>query len=351
MTGTKSASGRAAAFLLGLVLLLSAGPAGAGDAIDGTVVSVQGDAVVIQLSSQGRPAAGDKVELIYVTSSGMELPVGTWKVQSVSGSTVTAGHVSSSASARKGLKARIHTQQKTQVRQEKPKKPQSASASTASSAAAAKSQAQTKSVTLLGESPVASAAEIFERGQDYYFARKGYSRNYQKAVELFRQGAEKGHAHSQNFLGSCYRFGHGLPKDDKLAARWFRKAADQGLDGAQYNLAVLHANGHGVAKNLSEARKLFRLSADQGYAKAQHNLAIMYRNGLGMPKDERMAAAWLHKAANQNLSPSQYELGTMYEKGLGVPQSDSLALSWYRKAAAAGYERAQEILKRKGVGW
>ena len=314
--------------------------------IEGTVVAVQGDDVVIHLSAMGSPSQGDRVELVYVTSSGMALPVGTWRVRSVDGATVKATHVESSATARKGLKARIHHQRKTPVKAETPKP-----AASSNSGKDAKPPEKEKPLTFLGENAVNSVADTFERAQDYYFGRNGKTRNYDKAAGLFRQCAEKGHAHSQNFLGTCYRFGNGVPKDDKKAAFWFGKASDQGLDSGQYNLGVMYANGAGVAKNLSEAVRLFRLSADQGYARAQHNMAVMYRNGMGMAKDDRMAAAWMHKAAEQNLAPSQYELGNMYEKGIGVSKNYGQALVWYRKAAKAGDRKARKTLESKGLRW
>ena len=51
-----------------------------------------------------------------------------------------------------------------------------------------------------------------------------------------------------------YRFGKGVPQDDKQAAHWYRKAAEQGELNSQYNLGVMYANGEGVPEDMTKAK-------------------------------------------------------------------------------------------------
>ena len=84
-----------------------------GDII-GTVTSTAGDDITVAVEGGKMPEIGWSVDLFYVTSSGKELPVGTWKVQSIAGQTVTAVKVSGMGNANKKLKAAMHNRQKQQ---------------------------------------------------------------------------------------------------------------------------------------------------------------------------------------------------------------------------------------------
>jgi len=43
-----------------------------------------------------------------------------------------------------------------------------------------------------------------------------------------------------------YRYGHGVPQNDKTAVKWYTLAAEQGNVSAQYNLGVMYLRGNGV---------------------------------------------------------------------------------------------------------
>jgi uncharacterized protein YegL len=63
---------------------------------------------------------------------------------------------------------------------------------------------------------------LYRDGQDAY--DHGY---YDKAVELWRKAAEKGHADSSFALCVCYENGRGVPLDKAKAEEWRRKAVEQ----------------------------------------------------------------------------------------------------------------------------
>ena len=77
--------------------------------IQGEVVEVTGKDVRIQLTSSGDAQVGFAADLTYVTSAGLELPVGIWKVVSVNGREVTATTSDKSVEPREGMKALVYT--------------------------------------------------------------------------------------------------------------------------------------------------------------------------------------------------------------------------------------------------
>ncbi|HQF91196.1 MAG TPA: tetratricopeptide repeat protein, partial [Synergistaceae bacterium] len=63
----------------------------------------------------------------------------------------------------------------------------------------------------------------------------GKPRDVARAVDLYRQAAERGHAVAQNNLGALYVGGVGVPQDFSRALYWFRRAAERGHEGARRN--------------------------------------------------------------------------------------------------------------------
>ena len=61
-----------------------------------------------------------------------------------------------------------------------------------------------------------------------YMNGEGVQRSPEVAVNLFKQGAEKGDPNAMFFYASCLEDGVGLQKDTKAAAEWFRRSAHAG---------------------------------------------------------------------------------------------------------------------------
>ena len=162
----------------------------------------------------------------------------------------------------------------------------------------------------------------------------GVPRNNAEALRWYRLAADQGLADAQNRLAVMLSAGHGTAADHNEAARWYRKAADQGHAAAQNNLGRCYERGEGVTGSPVLAAQWFQKSADQGYAPAQYNLGRLYLGGIGVFKDVDKARALFQSSAGQGNSLAAYQLGQMYETGSGVPQSNSQAAYWYRIVAA-----------------
>jgi len=177
-----------------------------------------------------------------------------------------------------------------------------------------------------------------------YFNGEGVTKNYSRAVELFRMAARQGNTYAQYNLGCCYQNGIGVGKDEREAVKWYRKAAGQNDADAQNNLGYCYENGIGVEKDEREAVKWYRKAAGQNEKSAQYNLGRCYQNGIGVGKDEREAVKWYRKAAEQNEKSAQYNLGCCYRNGIGVGKDEKEAVKWYRKSAEQNDADAQKNL-------
>ncbi|GBB87807.1 hypothetical protein RclHR1_01430016 [Rhizophagus clarus] len=218
------------------------------------------------------------------------------------------------------------------------------------------------------------------------------SEDNKKAIDLFINASEQGHALAQFYVGLCYETGRGVGKDEKLALTYYEKivdmgytlgllrfgycyeygigtrvdnnkalelvdkdyekaielyhkAANSGDSDAQNNLANMYRNGEGVDKDYEKAIELYHKAANSGDSDAQFNLALMYKNGEGVDKDYEKAIELYHKAANSGYSDAQYNLALMYEYGKGTEQNIDQAIYWYEKSAKQGDQDAQNKLE------
>ncbi len=157
--------------------------------------------------------------------------------------------------------------------------------------------------------------------------------NYQKALELYYESAEKGNAFSQLQLGKMFLLGVGVDRDYKAALEWHQKSAEQGNGEAQAYLGHMHEQGLGVDRDIQKALELYKKSAAQGNALGQARLAGLYMAGSGVEQNLRQAAAWYQRSAEQGNDEAQAHLGHIYEKGLGANRDIHKAADLYKKSA------------------
>lgn len=112
-----------------------------------------------------------------------------------------------------------------------------------------------------------SGHTLFQRGLDS-FQGKGVPQDYARAVELWRQAANRGDTDAQSCLGYVYYVGLGVAQSYENAATWYRKAAEAGASDAQHNLGVMYYLGQGVAKDNVLAMAWLLLANANGYSQA-----------------------------------------------------------------------------------
>ncbi|MEA1867370.1 MAG: caspase family protein [Thermodesulfobacteriota bacterium] len=85
--------------------------------------------------------------------------------------------------------------------------------------------------------------------------------NYQTALKVWLEAAERGDPEAQTYVGDIYAKGLGVAPDYSKAAKWYQKAAEQGYKRAQTSLGYLYEAGLGVKQDLLKALEWYRKAA------------------------------------------------------------------------------------------
>jgi predicted DNA-binding transcriptional regulator len=86
-----------------------------------------------------------------------------------------------------------------------------------------------------------SVKEIFEKGNDYRWGRKGLSIDNRKAVMYFQEAAHRGNVEAQIELAMSYWSGNGIKSDNDKSYYWIQKAVDQNSNVAFVLLQLMVA--------------------------------------------------------------------------------------------------------------
>lgn len=159
-----------------------------------------------------------------------------------------------------------------------------------------------------------------------------------KALQLYRQAAERGDAEAQFIVGGMFYLGKGTEADKKSGFKWLLSAAEQGKTSPE-SLNIIGGEllrGTNVPQNYLEAKKWLTAAAAQGDLAAQKDLAYLYLNGQGGEQDYKKAFALYEKAAMQGDGMAQANIGLMYATGTGVNVDKVRGYAWYSLAANAG---------------
>lgn len=172
-----------------------------------------------------------------------------------------------------------------------------------------------------------------------YYYGKDKPIDYAKALQLYRQAAERGDAEAQFVAGGMLYLGKGIEEPDKkIGFKWLLSAAEQAKTSPE-SLSIIGGaflRGTNVPQNYLEAKKWLAEAAEQGDLAAQNDLAYLYFNGLGGERDYKKALELYEKAAMQGESMAQANVGLMYATGTGTNTDKARGYAWYSLAASAG---------------
>lgn len=249
-------------------------------------------------------------------------------------------------------------------------------------------------VNLDNASSNTSIFELLNLGYCYFTGSEaGVRQDYKRAAEIFKIGADQGHAVAIHNLGVCYLYGHGVEKNQKLAAELFQRAVNLGDTDAAEALGQCYEYGHGVTRDLKRAAEiyeklgnaaalfrlaanfeeaavtkwveerfkvngsydaveqdkkraaaLYQLAANLGHTGALNNLGHCYSRGDGVERDQNRAVALWHQAANLGHTEALNILADCYSRGDGVEKDQKRALELYQQAANLGDGNAMAIL-------
>lgn len=119
-------------------------------------------------------------------------------------------------------------------------------------------------------------------GDIYYYGKAG-EKDYAKAFQYYKKGAEKDDQWCQLSLYYCYYNGYGVTKNEATAVEWLEKSVAQKLPQAMNQLASYLI---GIKRaDYSRAFKLAKEAYDAGYKPALVNMSFCYLTGNGISKN------------------------------------------------------------------
>lgn len=156
----------------------------------------------------------------------------------------------------------------------------------------------------------------------------GTKRDPEAGFRWFGIAALSKRADAINMLGRCHELGWGTPIDYAKAVECYRDAAEKSHDWAQYNLGCRLLDGRDVGRDPDSAFAAFTKAVAQGHVKSLNMLGRCYENGWGCRQDVAEAALWYRRSAEAGDFRGQYRYGQLLLDG-GLLED---ALPWLRLA-------------------
>lgn len=161
-------------------------------------------------------------------------------------------------------------------------------------------------------------------------------RNQVIAHDFYKRAALSGYDLAQYYEGFCCNYGLGTKKSLKNAEYWYKKAAKQGNVTILTNLGEFYIFNRKSNKYYAKnGFNCFKLAARKGDHRAQSYLGDCFLKGIGIKQDYNKALYW-YVESQPYCSKSQLTLGMCYFFGWGVEKNDDIALEWLYKAKANG---------------
>lgn len=174
-----------------------------------------------------------------------------------------------------------------------------------------------------------------------YYHGYGTEIDFLKAVQHFKNAAERGHGTAKDYLGDCYYNGQGVSQSYTEAAKWYQDAADNHGNGSSaHSLAFMYMRGEGVPADERRAIDYWHIAADNGITQAQRIISREYLTGEYLVRDNDKAKKYIEMAAEKGDAEAQFTLGRYYVSDMGF-DDDQKCFEWFMKAAEQGYVEAE----------
>ena len=136
-----------------------------------------------------------------------------------------------------------------------------------------------------------NAIAIYNQGNNYYQGKRGFRKNYDKALELWDKAGHLGHAMAYCNIGYAYNNGEGVEVDDKKATHYYELAAMGGNEVARHNLGIDEED----AGNMDRALKHHMVAVRGGLTDSLKAIQKLYSKGHAT-KDDYMEALQSYQA-------------------------------------------------------
>lgn len=161
---------------------------------------------------------------------------------------------------------------------------------------------------------------------------------FEEAIRLAKPRVEAGDLSAIHLMGFAYETGKGVPQSSEKALEYYRQAAEKGYADSIYRLAINLASSTKPA-DVSEARTLLEKQAEKDPTIAGRILGELFVRGRFSEKpDPEAGVTWWKKASAAGDVASMNFLAAFYEGQMGFPEKVDLAASYqyYGAAAAKG---------------
>ena len=177
--------------------------------------------------------------------------------------------------------------------------------------------------------------EWIKKGMEFW-----EKKDYEHAVECFREGDKAGELGCTTNLGICYYWGQGVEADLQKSAFYNEKAAKGGIPMAMFDTGMNYEHGFGVSQNIEKAIYWFEKAADKQYSEAFIALGDIYYVGEFVEKDLEKAFHYYQEADKLGNRTVKLLLAGFYAEGLVTEKDTEQAKKLYQEAYDYLYEEA-----------
>jgi len=156
---------------------------------------------------------------------------------------------------------------------------------------------------------VGDAEAIYNLGCCYSEGSRGLPQDHTKALELWHQAGELGHARSYYSVGAAYYAGNGVERDEKKANHYWELAAMGGDVDARHNLGISEGLRAG---NMDRALNHFMIAAGSGYSDSLENIKQMLMNGWNATKEDYAKALRVYQEYLDEIKSAQRDEAAAY---------------------------------------
>lgn len=173
-------------------------------------------------------------------------------------------------------------------------------------------------------------------------------KEYERAAEMFYEGATEGDAEAAFDYAYCLMNGYGVERDPALAKSFYTFASHR-VGEAAYNLAVMYLHGNGVKRNYKKVAEYMQDAAELGVIEAQLYLGVAYTLGSLFEPDIVSISLIPYHTPEYN-AQGMYIEGEVpdYEEDeearIAAVRHDPIsAFSWFRTAARHSPDYVEEL--------
>ncbi|RIB13598.1 hypothetical protein C2G38_2144461 [Gigaspora rosea] len=163
----------------------------------------------------------------------------------------------------------------------------------------------------------------------------GVVKDEHKAFFYYQKSAEMGNSNGINNTGYCYGKGIGIEKDEYKAFTYCQKSAEMEMGSVEgiYSVGQCYRDGIGVVKDERKAFIYYQKSMEMGDADGTYRVRYCYLNGIGIEKDEHKAFIYCQKSAEMGNTSALRVIAYCYLFGIGVEKNEHKAFIYFQKSA------------------